>query len=227
MEKTGTKKITPSRRAGAKPASKAGTTSVVTFPPEHSKSKLLNAALTQFSEHGFHGTTTKMISQAAGVNEALIIRHFATKEGLFLKVIEQNYVQDFGSLNYPPQKTLLGELTKFSQQVIETQLRNSTFARMFFAHALQNPDFAESMRSGLEGVCGPLLGARLKNLAKQGKLLSSVDPRFVEDTIFRLSFSATFFSALLGFENVSVSKARVCKEIQLLVKALTPVKRGT
>jgi TetR/AcrR family transcriptional regulator len=33
-----------------------------------------------FSKKGFRGTTTKEIAQAAGVSEAIIFRHFETKE---------------------------------------------------------------------------------------------------------------------------------------------------
>ncbi|HWQ30230.1 MAG TPA: TetR/AcrR family transcriptional regulator [Negativicutes bacterium] len=34
-------------------------------------------------EHGFKGTTTKMIAEEAGVNEATLFRHFKNKEGIF------------------------------------------------------------------------------------------------------------------------------------------------
>ena len=41
-----------------------------------------------FSERGFRGTTTKEIAQAAGVSEAIIFRHFATKEELYTAIID-------------------------------------------------------------------------------------------------------------------------------------------
>jgi AcrR family transcriptional regulator len=41
-----------------------------------------------FSERGFRGTTTKEIAQAAGVSEAIIFRHFATKEDLYSAIID-------------------------------------------------------------------------------------------------------------------------------------------
>ena len=41
-----------------------------------------------FSERGFRGTTTKEIAQAAGVSEAIIFRHFATKEDLYTAIID-------------------------------------------------------------------------------------------------------------------------------------------
>ena len=41
-----------------------------------------------FSARGFEGTTTREISRAAGVSEAIIFRHFATKEDLYAAIID-------------------------------------------------------------------------------------------------------------------------------------------
>ena len=41
-----------------------------------------------FSQRGFRGTTTKEIAQAAGVSEAMVFRHFATKEELYSAILD-------------------------------------------------------------------------------------------------------------------------------------------
>jgi AcrR family transcriptional regulator len=50
-----------------------------------------------FSERGFRGTTTKEIAQAAGVSEAIIFRHFATKEDLYSAIIDLKSCAGFGA----------------------------------------------------------------------------------------------------------------------------------
>lgn len=40
-----------------------------------------------FEEHGFAGASVRQIAAAAGVDPSLVIRHFSSKEGLFLTVI--------------------------------------------------------------------------------------------------------------------------------------------
>jgi AcrR family transcriptional regulator len=50
--------------------------------------QLVRVAMRVFSERGFRGTTTKEIAQAAGVSEAIIFRHFATKEELYSAIID-------------------------------------------------------------------------------------------------------------------------------------------
>src|SRR5215213_6697760 len=50
--------------------------------------QIAEVAMRLFSERGFRGTTTKEIAQAAGVSEAIIFRHFATKEELYKAIID-------------------------------------------------------------------------------------------------------------------------------------------
>jgi AcrR family transcriptional regulator len=56
-------------------------------PASDRKKQLLEIAMKLFSEQGFDGTSTREIAGAAGVNEALIFRHFRTKEELFWSVL--------------------------------------------------------------------------------------------------------------------------------------------
>jgi len=51
------------------------------------RNQLLEMALEAFSHRGFEGTTTKEIAAAAGVNEAVIFRHFPTKQALYEAVL--------------------------------------------------------------------------------------------------------------------------------------------
>ena len=50
--------------------------------------QIAEVAMRLFAERGFRGTTTKEIAQAAGVSEAIIFRHFATKEELYTAIID-------------------------------------------------------------------------------------------------------------------------------------------
>ncbi|KLU67612.1 biofilm operon icaADBC HTH-type negative transcriptional regulator IcaR [Desulfosporosinus acididurans] len=48
--------------------------------------RIIEAAKQLFVDHGFKGTTTKMIAKEANVNEATLFRHFKNKEGIFLAI---------------------------------------------------------------------------------------------------------------------------------------------
>src|SRR6266542_5517629 len=51
--------------------------------------QILRVAMSLFSQRGFRGTTTKEIALAAGVSEAMVFRHFATKEALYSAILDQ------------------------------------------------------------------------------------------------------------------------------------------
>ena len=49
---------------------------------------LLQAAIAQFSELGYHAASSRKLADAAGVNQALIGYHFGGKRGLYVAVFE-------------------------------------------------------------------------------------------------------------------------------------------
>jgi AcrR family transcriptional regulator len=51
--------------------------------PERTRERILEAALTEFGEHGFAGARTSAIAARAGVNQQLISYYFDGKEGLY------------------------------------------------------------------------------------------------------------------------------------------------
>ncbi|HYO64215.1 MAG TPA: helix-turn-helix domain-containing protein [Pyrinomonadaceae bacterium] len=73
---------------------------------EDRRRQVVDVAMRLFSERGFRGTTTKEIAQAAGVSEAIIFRHFATKEELYTAIIDH--------------KACSGGMADLRQPVVET-----------------------------------------------------------------------------------------------------------
>src|SRR2546421_12444608 len=58
------------------------------MPAGDRRTQLLEIALNIFSRKGFNGATTKEIAAAAGVTEAIIFRHFPTKQALYQAVLD-------------------------------------------------------------------------------------------------------------------------------------------
>lgn len=50
-------------------------------PP--TREDILQAAITSFTEHGYGGTTIRAVARLAGVDPALVMHFFASKDGLF------------------------------------------------------------------------------------------------------------------------------------------------
>lgn len=57
------------------------------------RAQLLEIAKRRFAKDGFKGTTTREIAEEAGITEAMIFRHFTSKEMLYEAVIEEGVAQ--------------------------------------------------------------------------------------------------------------------------------------
>ncbi len=53
------------------------------YPPADARNAIMEAAITQFAERGFHGATMRDIADRAGVSQGLLHHHFGNKEGLW------------------------------------------------------------------------------------------------------------------------------------------------
>lgn len=58
---------------------------------ERTRQAILTAAAGEFIAHGLEGANMEAIASAAGVNKALVYRHFSRKETLFRQVLEEAY----------------------------------------------------------------------------------------------------------------------------------------
>ena len=66
---------------------------------EERRHQILHIAVSLFSERGFRGTTTKEIAHAAGVSEAMVFRHFATKEELYAAILDHKACSSGGKFD--------------------------------------------------------------------------------------------------------------------------------
>src|SRR3954453_12835554 len=63
---------------------------------EERRMQILRIAVSLFSKRGFSGTTTREIANAAGISEAMVFRHFATKQELYTAILDHKACSDSG-----------------------------------------------------------------------------------------------------------------------------------
>ena len=95
---------------------------------------LMQAALDLFSTQGYDGTTTKTIAERSGVTEAVLFKHFHTKQELLRAVVEA-----FGPRHWfsaPPAEVhalpARPALEQFITQYLDTFWDSRAFMRMVF-----------------------------------------------------------------------------------------------
>ena len=104
------------------------------------RTTILNAAVTVFSQHGFRGSTTRRIADAASVNEVTIFRYFGSKEALLQEAIKGSEGSAF--TNPLPQEPLdpQAELTKWCTGVIDHLRARGPMMRKCMSEIEERPE---------------------------------------------------------------------------------------
>jgi TetR/AcrR family transcriptional regulator len=105
--------------------------------------QLLDAALELFSRKGFGGTTTKEIAAAAGVTEAIIFRHFPSKQALYTAVLDskaeacshEDWLADIQA--HMDHNDDAGVLRFLAASILESYRTDASFERILLFAALE------------------------------------------------------------------------------------------
>ena len=106
------------------------------------------AAMELFSKKGFRGTTTRDLAYQAGVNEAIIFRHFDSKEALYSAIL-QHKAGEAGDVRREEIEKLAGgndDATFFEtigRTFLERHERDSSFMRLLLFSALDGHELSE------------------------------------------------------------------------------------
>jgi AcrR family transcriptional regulator len=116
------------------------------LPAPDRKKQLLEIAMKLFSDQGFDGTTTREIAEAAGVNEALIFRHFRTKEDLFWAVLSDRVERRGRNRRIRELAKSEGDFREMLVAIAETLLDrtddDAAVTRLLFYSALRNRELS-------------------------------------------------------------------------------------
>jgi AcrR family transcriptional regulator len=118
------------------------TTPQVRIPAQDRRLQIMLVAKELFARQGFEGTTTREIAQRARVNEALIFRHFPSKEDLYWAIIDHEC--DRGGI----QQSLRAKLESgasdqqifaaIAEDILERRSKDGSLSRLLLFSALEN-----------------------------------------------------------------------------------------
>ena len=118
-------------------------TSQVRIPAEERRQQILELATELFARQGYRGTTTREIAQRVQVNEAIIFRHFPTKEDLYWAVIENQIQIRAGRVRLEAKLAAGGDdratLTAIAEELLS---RDVTLSRLLLYTALENHELS-------------------------------------------------------------------------------------
>ena len=112
------------------------------------RNQIVAIAAELFSQKGFRGTTTKEIADHAGVSEAIIFRHFATKDHLYRAILDDKVNQTTErmkeNLNEAAgRKDDQAYFGSLAYEMLEFHSKDRTFMRLLLFSALEAHDLSE------------------------------------------------------------------------------------
>jgi AcrR family transcriptional regulator len=152
---------------------------------EDRRLQILAIAVKLFSERGFRGTTTKEIAHAAGVSEAMVFRHFATKEELYAAILDHKACSSTDS--FEPEAMAADAITRKDDYAVFESMalgalnhheNDPHFQRLLLHSALEKHELAQMFFDQFVLRVYEFLGSYIKQRQLEGALLE-MDPAIV------------------------------------------------
>ncbi len=131
---------------------------------DHRRQQILEHALPLFARHGFAGTTTRRIADAAGVSEALLFKHFPTKSAIYAAILADICTADPGLERLraePPSTQTLALIVRgmahyFLATADGSEAEGNQKLRLTLSSFLEDGEFAKVLFDKVEQVIAPI-----------------------------------------------------------------------
>ncbi len=158
------------------------------MPGDKRREQILQTAFDLFSKRGFSGTTTKDIARMSGVSEAMVFKHFSSKDELYGAILEAKKCSD-GLHQFPWEsseallaameaKDDLGVFYHFALLALEKHQSDVAFMRLLFYSALEEHELAERFFGEFVIQIYRFLGSYIEKRQADGAF-RRIDPRII------------------------------------------------
>jgi AcrR family transcriptional regulator len=150
------------------------------FSAEDRRQQILQVATELFASRGFEGATTREIARRARVNEAIIFRHFPTKEDLYWAVIEAK-VKSSASKEFMRDILLAGNTARdtfatLAETILRRREKDQTLSRLLLFSALENHHLSQRFFQSYVADYYEILGDYIEHRIGAGEF-RTVDPK--------------------------------------------------
>jgi len=195
--------------------------------------QLLRCAVETFARRGFAGTKTRDIARAAGVSEAILFRHFATKMELYHAILDAKEDKQGAKLtreleNYAKRRDDAGLFRHLAASVFRSFREDPAFHRLMVYAALEGHLMASLFRERFVMPVGGYL-RRYVALRQKGGAFRKCDPdlatRFVLSAIMHYAMNRYVFG--MKMKRFPRSEEAITEElINLVMCGLRETSRG-
>jgi TetR/AcrR family transcriptional regulator len=165
--------------------------------------QIIQVAIELFSQHGFGDTTTRRIAEAAGVSEAIIFRHFATKHDLYDAILDYK-IQKAGEDRWEELQELANRnedellFRSLAAHILESFRKDPAFQRLMMYAALEGHEFARMLHARRYPI-HTFLTDYVRRRQREGAL-RSLDPDLLLFALIGMTVHFGLFTRVFGFD---------------------------
>lgn len=174
--------------------------------PEEKQKKILDAAITEFAEHGFASANINQIADNAGVSVGAIYKYFLSKEKLYLAVVQYG-VQNLNAVMEEIMSSKGDLLVRIERIIhaIQSYTREHIYLTKLYNQMTteHHSDLVWRIVSDMEGVTAEMYASFIEEAQKEGTVRPEVNAKlfaFFLDNLFMLlqfSYSCEYYKERL------------------------------
>lgn len=153
------------------------------------RSQILRVAIKVFSQSGFSGATTKEIARVAGVSEAMVFRHFATKKELYSAIINLKACEG-GKMSLPWEEHSVEHAAiearddfkvfyNLALNALKHHQEDIDFMRLLFHSALDEHELSEMFFEQFLTPLYEFLSSYIRRRQKDGAMRGDIKPKII------------------------------------------------
>ncbi len=140
---------------------------------ERTRYAVLVSAESAFARRGYHGATLREIAAEAGVSTGALYYNFATKEALFLALLERRMEERIGEIEraFQAERGGAAAVSRSALDYVHNLKRNREWIALFFefvAHAAREPRFGRRFAELFSGFWSTLASLIEREIREQG-----------------------------------------------------------
>lgn len=192
------------------------------------RNQLLETALEVFSRKGFEGTTTKEVAAAAGVTEAIIFRHFPTKQALYTAVLDYKTQSPEFQESLERIKALMeqnddeGVLRSIARAILRSYRDDPRYERVLLFAALEGHELGLAHNRQLVAPIYELLKDYFARRQRDGAICG-LRPGAIIGAIAGMSKNHAMATEMFGFHTESASDDEVIESfVHIMMHGIRP-----
>ena len=165
------------------------------------KNQIREVATKLFAQHGFDGVTTRQIADAAGITEAMVFRHFASKDDLYWEVLSAKCAADDVRQRLEEKLQRDAEpleiFAAIARDVLNRNFNDPSKSRLLLFSALENHDLSQRFFKIYIREWYELLASYIRRQIEEGKF-RKVDPLLAARGFIGMCFHHYLVQELFG-----------------------------